>query len=128
LPQIIELYTWLTIILDSFNSWEFMLDCHIQVHLSGNYIPAVVSPPKHTSLLSMAAIFLAIHLMAVLQSSGYSIFHSGDTPIQLSLPWRSYSYQCFNTETSTQSNRSFTTETLSISYTLCLYIRLVVTL
>ena len=31
-------------------------------------------------------IFLATRLMAVLQPSGYSIFHGGDTPIQLGLP------------------------------------------
>jgi len=29
--------------------------------------------------------FLTTHLMAVLQLSGYFVFHSGDTPIQLSL-------------------------------------------
>jgi len=58
----------------------------MQVHSSGNYITMVVSPPKHTSLPSTAATFLATHLMVVLQSSGYSIFHSGDTPIQLGLP------------------------------------------
>jgi len=34
----------------------------------------------------MVATFLTTHLMAVLQPSRYSIFHSGDTPIQLSLP------------------------------------------
>jgi len=58
----------------------------MQVYLSRNYIPAVVSPPKHTSLPSMAATFLTTHLMVVLQSSGYSVFHGRDTPIQLSLP------------------------------------------
>ena len=63
-----------------------------------------------------------------LQPSGYSIFYGGDTLIQLGLPWQSYSYQYFNTETSTWDNRGFTTETSSISYTICLYIRLVVTL
>ena len=36
--------------------------------------------------------------------------------------------QCLNTETSARGNRSCTTETLSLSYTFCLYIRLVVTL
>ena len=58
----------------------------MQVHSSGNYIPTVKSPPKHTSLPSTVATFLATHLMAVLQPSGYSVFHSRDTPIQLSLP------------------------------------------
>ena len=29
--------------------------------------------------------FLTTHLIVVLQSSRYSVFHSGDTPIQLSL-------------------------------------------
>jgi len=76
----------------------------------------------------MAATFLATCLMVVLQPSGYSVFHSEDTSIQLSLLWQSYSCQCLNTETSTQGNRDFTTETLSISYTIHLYIRLVVTL
>jgi len=60
--------------------------CHMQAHLSGNYISTVKSPPKHTSPPSTAATFLTTRLMAVLQSSGYSIFHSGDTPIQLGLP------------------------------------------
>jgi len=59
--------------------------CHIQVHPSRNYISMVKSPLKNTSLPSMAAIFLATHLMVVLQPSGYSVFHGGDTPIQLSL-------------------------------------------
>ena len=60
--------------------------CHMQVHLSGNNIPAVKLPPNHTSLPSMAATFLATRLIAVLQPSRYSVFHDGDTPIQLSLP------------------------------------------
>ena len=64
----------------------------------------------------MVATFLATHLMVVLQPSEYYIFYSEDTPIQLSLPWQSYSCQCLNTETP------------SISYTIHLYIRLVVTL
>jgi len=58
----------------------------MQVHPSGNYIPVVKSSPKYTSLPFMAAIFLATYLMVVLQPSGYSVFHSGDTLIQLSLP------------------------------------------
>ena len=41
---------------------------------------------KYTSLPSMAATFLTTHLMVVLQLSRYSVFHSGDTPIQLGLP------------------------------------------
>ena len=60
-----------------------------------------------TSSPSTVATFLATHLMAVLQPSGYSIFHGRNTPIQLSLPWRSYFCQCLNTETP------------SISYTIC---------
>ena len=51
-----------------------------------NYIPAVMPPLNHTSLPSMVATFLATRLMVVLQPSGYSVFHGGDTPIQLSLP------------------------------------------
>jgi len=76
----------------------------------------------------MVATFLTTCLIAVLQASGYSVFNNRDTPIQLSLPWQSYPCQCLNTETFAQGNRSFTTETLSISYTIYLYIRLVVTL
>jgi len=58
----------------------------------------------------MVAIFLTTCLIAVLQPSGYSVFHGGDTPIQLGLPQQSYSYQCLNTETSTWDNRDVTTE------------------
>ena len=36
--------------------------------------------------------------------------------------------QCLNTEISAQDNRDFTTKTPNISYIICLYIRLVVTL
>jgi len=72
--------------------------------------------------------FLTTYLMAMLQLSEYSIFHGGNTSIQLSLPWQSYSCQYLNTETSTWGNKSFTTETPSIFYTIYLYIRLVVTL
>ena len=60
--------------------------CHIQVHLSGNNVPAVKPPPNYTSLPSIVATFLTTRLMAVLQPSGYSVFHSRDTPIQLGLP------------------------------------------
>ena len=49
------------------------------------YIPVVESPPNHTSPSSMVATFLTTRLMAVLQPSGYSVFHGRDTPIQLSL-------------------------------------------
>ena len=62
------------------------VQCHMQVHLSGNNVPAVKPLLNHTSPPSMAATFLATRLMAVLQPSGYSVFHDGDTPIQLSLP------------------------------------------
>ena len=51
-----------------------------------NYIPAVMPPLNPTSPPSTAATFLATRHMAVLQPSGYSVFHGGDTPIQLSLP------------------------------------------
>ena len=57
----------------------------MQVHPSGNYISVVKSPPNHISMSSTAATFLTTCLIAVLQSSGYSVFHGGDTPIQLSL-------------------------------------------
>ena len=51
-----------------------------------NYIPVVMPPLNPISLPFMAATFLTTCLMAVLQPSRYSIFHGGDTPIQLSLP------------------------------------------
>jgi len=53
----------------------------MQVYPSGNYISAVISSPNYTSLPSMVAIFLATCLPAVLQLSGYSVLHGGDTPI-----------------------------------------------
>ena len=102
--------------------------CHMQVHTFRNYIPAVISSPNYTSLPFMVATFLATCLTVVLQLSKYSIFHSRDTPIWLGLPWWSYFCQCLNTETSTQSNRDFNTETLSIFYSRKSYIRLGVTL
>jgi len=46
----------------------------------------VKPPPNYTSSPSTTAIFLATRLMAVLQPSGYSVFHGRDTPIQLGLP------------------------------------------
>ena len=58
----------------------------MQVHLSGNNVPAVKPPSNHTSLPSTAATFLTTRLMSVLQPSGYSVLHGGDTPIQLGLP------------------------------------------
>jgi len=76
----------------------------------------------------MAATFLITCLTVVLQPSEYSIFHGRDTPIQLGLPWQSYLCQCLNTKTSAWVNSGFTTETLSTSYNICLYIRLVVKL
>ena len=118
----------LTTFVNTTSSISYSSTCHIQAHPSGNYIPAVISSPNYTSLSSTAATFLTTCLIAVLQPSGYSTFHSRDTSIQLSLPWQSYPCQYLNTETSAQSNRSFTTETLSISYNIYLYIRLVVTL
>ena len=88
----------------------------MQVYLSRNNVSTVEPPPNHTSPSSTVATFLATHLMVVLQPSRYSIFHGGDTPIQLSLLQQSYSCQCLNTETP------------NIFYTISLYIRLVVTL
>jgi len=60
-------------------------ECHMQFYLPGNYILAVILIPNYTSPPSMVATLLATCLMAVLQPSGYSIFHREDTPIQLSL-------------------------------------------
>ena len=58
----------------------------MQVYLSESYIPMVILSPNHTSLTSMVATFLTTCLIVVLQPSGYSVFYSRDTPIQLSLP------------------------------------------
>jgi len=93
-----------------------IIRCHMQVHPSRNYILVVISSPNYTSLPSIVAIILVTCLMVVLQPSGYSIFYSRDTPIQLGLLWWSYSCQYLNTETP------------SISYSRNSYIRLVVTL
>ena len=65
---------------------QILYSYYMQVHLSGNYILTVISSPNYTSPPSTVAIFFAIHLMVVLQLSGYFIFHSGGTSIQLSLP------------------------------------------
>jgi len=58
----------------------------MQVHPSGNNIPVMKPPSNHIRPPSTAATFLATCLMAVLQPFRYSVFHSGDTPIQLGLP------------------------------------------
>jgi len=52
--------------------------CHMQVHLSGNNVSVVKPLPSHTSPPSMAATFLVTRLRAVLQPSGYSVFHGGE--------------------------------------------------
>ena len=64
----------------------FLLVSYASSTYPENYIPAVMPPPNHTSPPSTAATFLATRLMAVLQPSGYSVFHGRNTPIQLSLP------------------------------------------
>ena len=61
--------------------------CYMQVHLSRNYIPAVISSSNYTSLPFTAATFFTTCLTAVLQPSEYSIFHGGNTPIWLGIPW-----------------------------------------
>jgi len=68
------------------NAREVVEEYHIQVHLSGNNIPVMKPPPNPTSPPFTVATLLATCLMAVLQPSGYSVFHGGDTPIQLGLP------------------------------------------
>ena len=56
-------------------------ECHMQVHLSRNYVPAVKPLPNHTSPPSTAATFLATH------SQG------GAATLQVfRLPWQRYSY------------------------------------
>ena len=93
-----------------------------KLHLCGNIISKSYKPTFHSSHLS------------------HNISYSSAATIWVfCLPWQRYSYltwssivellcQCLNTKTSTWGNRGFTTETLSISYTIRLYIRLVVTL
>ena len=113
--------------------WQTMSEenlqmCHMQAYSSRNYISVVKSSPNHTSSPSIAATFLTTHLIVVLQPSRYSVFYSGNTLIQLSLLWQSYPCQYLNTKTSAWGNRGFITETPSISYTIHLYIRLVVIL
>jgi len=44
----------------------------------------VMPPLNHTSPPSMAATFLATRLMAVLQPSGYSVFHDRVAPVSVS--------------------------------------------
>ena len=58
----------------------------MQVHLSRKLHPRGDATSEPYKTPSTAATFLATRLMAVLQPSRYSVFHSGDTPIQLSLP------------------------------------------
>ena len=82
-----------------------------------NYIPAVMPPLNPTSPPSTAATFLATRLMAVLQPSGYSVFHDGVTPVSVS-----------TLKPLLGAIGVVTTETPSISYIITLYIRLVVTL
>ena len=100
----------------------------MQVYPSGNYIPMVISPPNYTSLSSIVAIFLAICLMAVLYHQDIpsfmaeillfdSVFHVRVTPISVSI-----------LKPPLGVNKSYTTETLNISYSKNSYIRLVVTL
>jgi len=77
----------------------------------------------------MAAIFLTIYLY----SSSAAIWRfyllwQKYCYLTQSFMAKLYSYQCFHTETSAQDNKSYTTETPSISYSSFLYIRLVVTL
>ena len=70
---------------DGTKNKEVIRICHMQAHLSGNYIPTVILFPNYTSLPSMAATFLTTYLIVVLQLSRYSIFHGRDTSIQLGL-------------------------------------------
>jgi len=110
---------------------EFLVDLKKKFSREVSYVSLLIwKLHLHSEVTSKTykPTFLTTCLMAMLQPSGYSIFYGEDTPIQLSLSWQSYFYQCLNTEMPTQNNRGFTTETLSISYTIYLYIRLVVTL
>ena len=110
---------------------EFLVDLKKKFSREVSYASLLIQklhPHSEVTSKTYKPTFLAIHLIAILQPSRYSIFYGEDTPIQLGLSWRSYFYQCLNTETPTQNNRGFTTETLSIFYTIYLYIRLVVIL
>jgi len=75
-------------------TYQILMECHIQVHSSRNYIPVVGSPPKHTSPPSMVATFLTTHLIVVLQPLGIpsstveillfsSVFHDRVTPVSI---------------------------------------------
>ena len=87
LLAIVETLTkWRQYLLDVAETFEIWMDVIYKSTCPENYIPTVMPPLNHTSPPSMAATFLATRLMAVLQPSGYSVFHGGDTPIQLSLP------------------------------------------
>ena len=107
--------------------------CHMpslsiwKIHLCSDTVSSTSIIQVH---LLQQQFFLQHVFTAAMQQSGYPINHDRDTSIQLSLLWQSspYSYQCLTTETSTQSNKGYTTETLSISYIIYLYIRLVVIL
>ena len=58
-----------------------IVSCHMQFYPPGNYIPVVILIPNYTSLPFIVATFLTTHLMVVLQSFGYFVFHGGDTSI-----------------------------------------------
>ena len=79
-----KLMLYMAILLSVFiyNVTNFIqLICHMQVHLSGK-----LHPRSDVTSKKYKPTFLTTHLMTVLQPSGYSISHDGDTPIQLSLP------------------------------------------
>jgi len=113
------------------NSHAEWLDCilfekvqyYMQVYPSRNYIPMMISFLNYTSLPFLQHTFWQCYNYLGILSFIVEILL-----FQLGLPWWSYSCQCLNTETFAQGNRSFTTKTPSISYNICLYIRLVVTL
>ena len=112
--RVMETDNRITVILAHLREGVVGIYCHMQAYLSKNYISIVISSPNYTSLPSIVAVFLTTCLMVELQPSGYFIFYSRDTPIQLGLLWQSYFCQCLNTETFSRGNRGFTTETLSI--------------
>jgi len=66
--------------------------------------------------------------MIVMQQSGYLVFYDSDTSIELGLLWQSSSILLLSVSYHWNLHLEWDTETLSISYTSDMYIKLVVTL
>jgi len=124
-------YTWSMLTINNhilmfiYLLWEH---CHIpspliwKLHPCSDIIFQLYKPAFYSSHLSCNMPYCSIATIQVfcLLQWRYSFW--------LGLPWWSYSCQCLNTETFTQGNRGYPTETPSTSYSRNSYIRLVVTL